>query len=85
MLVAQTPTWLEQAGHVITGLLDIDVVMDLMVHELDIISSLVNQEVVRLEAVGIPILTPKIDLAKIAGLKPPYGAASAKAAARLLK
>lgn len=27
MLVAQTPTWLEQAGHVITGLLDIDVVM----------------------------------------------------------
>ena len=43
--------------------LDIDVVMDLMVHELDIISSLVNQEVVRLEAVGIPILTPKIDLA----------------------
>lgn len=43
--------------------LDIDVVMDLMVHELDIISSLVNQEVVKLEAVGIPILTPKIDLA----------------------
>lgn len=43
--------------------LDIDVVMDLMVHELDIIASLVNQEVVRLEAVGIPILTPKIDLA----------------------
>ena len=43
--------------------LDIDVVMDLMVHELDIISSLVNQEIVKLEAVGIPILTPKIDLA----------------------
>ena len=43
--------------------LDIDVVMDLMVHELDIISSLVPSEVVKLEAVGIPILTPKIDLA----------------------
>lgn len=43
--------------------LDIDVVMDLMVHELDIISSLVSSEVVRIEAVGIPILTPKIDLA----------------------
>ncbi|MFZ4793458.1 MAG: Gfo/Idh/MocA family protein [Blastocatellia bacterium] len=43
--------------------LDIDVVMDLMVHELDIISSLVGQEVVRVEAVGIPILTSKIDLA----------------------
>ncbi|MGE0882934.1 MAG: Gfo/Idh/MocA family protein [Blastocatellales bacterium] len=43
--------------------LDIDVVMDLMVHELDIISSLVKSEVVKIEAVGIPILTPKIDLA----------------------
>lgn len=43
--------------------LDIDVVMDLMVHELDIIASLVPSEVVKLEAVGIPILTPKIDLA----------------------
>ncbi|MGH9841128.1 MAG: Gfo/Idh/MocA family oxidoreductase [Blastocatellia bacterium] len=43
--------------------LDIDVVMDLMVHELDIIATLVQSEVVRLEAVGIPILTPKVDLA----------------------
>ena len=43
--------------------LDIDVVMDLMVHELDIIATLVQSEVVNLEAVGIPILTPKIDLA----------------------
>jgi hypothetical protein len=43
--------------------LDIDVVMDSTVHELDIISSPVNQEIVKLEAVGIPILAPKIDLA----------------------
>ena len=43
--------------------LDIDVVMDLMVHELDIIASLVKSEVVKIEAVGIPILTQKIDLA----------------------
>jgi predicted dehydrogenase len=43
--------------------LDIDVVMDLMVHELDIISTLVQSEVVKLEAVGIPILTPRVDLA----------------------
>ncbi len=43
--------------------LDIDVVMDLMVHELDIIATLVQSEVVRIDAVGIPILTPKIDLA----------------------
>jgi predicted dehydrogenase len=43
--------------------LDIDVVMDLMVHELDIIASLVESEVIKIEAVGVPILTPKIDLA----------------------
>ncbi len=43
--------------------LDIDVVMDLMVHELDIIASLVPSEVVKVDAVGIPILTPQIDLA----------------------
>lgn len=43
--------------------LDIDVVMDLMVHELDIVTTLVGQEVRKLEAVGIPILTPRIDLA----------------------
>ncbi len=43
--------------------LDIDVVMDLMVHELDIVSTLVRSDVSRLEAVGIPILTPRIDLA----------------------
>ncbi|MCI0390493.1 MAG: Gfo/Idh/MocA family oxidoreductase [Acidobacteria bacterium] len=43
--------------------LDIDVVMDLMVHELDIIASLVKSEVVKLDAVGVPILTPRIDLA----------------------
>lgn len=43
--------------------LDIDVVLDLMVHELDIISALVPSEVVKVEAVGIPILTPRVDLA----------------------
>lgn len=43
--------------------LDIDVVMDLMVHELDVVATLVPSEVVRLEAVGVPILTPKVDLA----------------------
>ncbi|MBK9313580.1 MAG: Gfo/Idh/MocA family oxidoreductase [Acidobacteria bacterium] len=43
--------------------LDIDVVMDLMVHELDIIATLVQADVVRIDAVGIPILTPKVDLA----------------------
>jgi len=43
--------------------LDIDVVMDLMIHDLDIISSLVSSEVAQISAVGIAILTPKIDMA----------------------
>jgi len=43
--------------------LDIDVVMDLMVHELDIIATLVPSEVIKIEAVGIPILTARVDLA----------------------
>lgn len=43
--------------------LDIDVVMDLMVHELDIIATLVPSGVIKIEAVGIPILTPRVDLA----------------------
>ena len=45
--------------------LDIDVVMDLMVHELDIIATLVNSEVINIAAVGIPILTQKVDLANV--------------------
>jgi predicted dehydrogenase len=43
--------------------LDIDVVMDLMVHEIDVISALVSSEVAKIDAVGIPILTRKVDLA----------------------
>jgi predicted dehydrogenase len=43
--------------------LDIDVVMDLMIHDLDIILSLVESEVIDIRASGVPILTPKIDIA----------------------
>jgi len=43
--------------------LDIDVVMDLMVHEIDVISALVPSEVTKIDAVGIPILTQKVDMA----------------------
>lgn len=43
--------------------LDIDVVLDLMIHDLDILLSLVKSDVVRVSSVGIPILTPKIDIA----------------------
>ncbi len=42
---------------------DVDVVLDLMVHDLDIILSLVNSKVKQFQAVGIPILTRYRDLA----------------------
>lgn len=43
--------------------LDIDVVLDLMIHDLDLILSVVKSEVESVEAVGVPVLTPKIDIA----------------------
>ena len=43
--------------------LDIDVVFDLMIHDLDIIMSMVRSEVTSVEAVGVPVLTPKYDIA----------------------
>lgn len=43
--------------------LDIDVVLDLMIHDLDLLLSLVPSEVESVEAVGVPVLTPKIDIA----------------------
>ena len=43
--------------------LDIDVVLDLMIHDLDLILSLVPSEVESVEATGVPVLTPRIDIA----------------------
>jgi predicted dehydrogenase len=43
--------------------LDIDVVFDLMIHDLDVILSLVRSEVTSIEAVGVPVLTPRYDIA----------------------
>jgi predicted dehydrogenase len=45
--------------------LDIDVVFDLMIHDLDVVLSLVDSEVVGIDAVGVPVLTPKIDIANV--------------------
>jgi predicted dehydrogenase len=43
--------------------LDIDVVLDLMIHDLDIVLSLVPAPVREVRAVGIPILSQKADIA----------------------
>jgi predicted dehydrogenase len=43
--------------------LDIDVVFDLMIHDLDVLLSLVDAEVESIDAVGVPVLTGKVDIA----------------------
>jgi len=43
--------------------LDIDVVFDLMIHDLDVILAMVRSEVASIEAVGVPVLTPRYDIA----------------------
>jgi predicted dehydrogenase len=44
--------------------LDIDVVYDVMIHDLDILLALVNAPVADLKAVGIPVITDKVDIAQ---------------------
>jgi len=43
--------------------LDVDVIYDLMIHDLDILLALVKEEVTEVKAVGIPVLTDKVDIA----------------------
>jgi predicted dehydrogenase len=43
--------------------LDVDVIYDLMIHDLDILLALVRQPVTEVKAVGIPVLTDKVDIA----------------------
>jgi predicted dehydrogenase len=42
---------------------DVDVVLDLMIHDIDVIASLVRSPVQQVEAVGVPVLTDKPDIA----------------------
>jgi predicted dehydrogenase len=43
--------------------LDIDVVFDLMIHDLDLLLATVQSEVVSVEAVGVHVLSPRTDIA----------------------
>jgi len=43
--------------------LDVDVVFDVMIHDLDVILSLVPSEVESIDAVGVPVLTKRVDIA----------------------
>ncbi len=42
---------------------DVDVILDLMIHDIDIILNLVGSEVRSVDAVGIPVITDKVDIA----------------------
>jgi predicted dehydrogenase len=42
---------------------DVDVVLDLMIHDIDLILSFVRSPVVRINAVGVPVISPNIDIA----------------------
>jgi len=45
--------------------LDVDVVLDLMIHDLDVVLSFVNSPVSEIRAVGLPILSRKVDIANV--------------------
>jgi len=63
----RNPVYFEihRVGEFTARSLDIDVVLDLMIHDLDIVQWLVGEDVqvTELHAVGIPILTNKVDAA----------------------
>jgi predicted dehydrogenase len=45
--------------------LDVDVVLDLMIHDLDIVLTFAGSPVREVRAVGLPILSPKVDIANV--------------------
>lgn len=45
--------------------LDVDVILDLMIHDLDVVLSLVHSPVTEIRAVGLPILSRKTDIANV--------------------
>ncbi len=45
--------------------LDVDVVLDLMIHDLDIVCSFVQSPIRELRAVGLPVLSPTVDIANV--------------------
>ena len=65
--ILRTPKFIEI--HRLSGFpersLDIDVVFDVMIHDLDIILAIDPTDVVAVEAVGVPVLTSKFDIANV--------------------
>ena len=45
--------------------LDIDVILDLMIHDLDLLLALDRSKAVQIDAVGVPVLTDRVDIANV--------------------
>jgi predicted dehydrogenase len=61
---------------------DVDVVRDLMIHDLDILQQLIGEEPSKIEAVGVPVLTSSVDIAN-ARVTYPGGAVANLTASRV--
>ncbi|MEF3167907.1 MAG: Gfo/Idh/MocA family oxidoreductase [Deltaproteobacteria bacterium] len=64
---ARNPLFIE--AHRLSGFkeraLDVDVVLDLMIHDIDIVLTLVPSPLKEFRAVGVPVLTPTVDIANV--------------------
>ncbi len=61
----EAPRFIEahRMGGFVERATDVDVVSDLMIHDIDIILSLVNSDILSIHAVGTPVLTRHVDIA----------------------
>ena len=55
----------ERLGVFVPRSLDVDVLLDLMIHDLNLVLSLFRQKVVEIRAVGVPVLTDKVDITNV--------------------
>jgi predicted dehydrogenase len=56
---------IERLGVFVPRSLDVDVLLDLMIHDLNLVLSLLRQKVVEIRAVGVPVLTDKVDMTNV--------------------
>jgi predicted dehydrogenase len=55
----------ERLGVFVPRSLDVDVLLDLMIHDLNLVLSLQRQKIVEIRAVGVPVLTDKVDMTNV--------------------
>ena len=65
--VVEAPRFIEvhRIGAFAPRSLDVDVIFDLMIHDLDIVRTAVGGDVTAIEAVGVPVLTDHVDIANV--------------------